>query len=194
MPDSITKKGNHLSDFDPFDNVPADEPEAEAAEESVFDAPPADAPAPKKAAAKKAAAKPVVSSEEGKITITFKGTRGYADRWVVVHASDAQDGLNQINDPAFKELLDRSWKIAEYDGTRKSVGGNAKPASGGGGGAPAANGRPAGATQAPSWMPAPPAPDWVYKSAMKKDGSGVYHAWAPPRGQDGQWKFHNPPK
>lgn len=174
-----------MSDFDPFDSVPADdegqEPEAE---ESVFDAPPADAPAPKKAAVKKAAAKAPVG-DEGKIVLTFKEGAGFDSSWTVVHANNVSEANEILSDPAFKELLDRSKKVAGYyRGGAASA--PAKPASSGG--------RPAGATQAPAWMPPPPGDGWVYKSAMKKDGSGVYHAWAPPRGTDAQWKFHNPPK
>jgi hypothetical protein len=82
-----------LSYEDPFDNAP---------DENVKEVPVVEE-------------KPVVESLDGKMTITFKGAGGYADRWVVVYAAGAKDGLDIIQDPAFKELLDYSRKIAEYD-------------------------------------------------------------------------------
>lgn len=89
-------KGNNLSYEDPFDAMPDDNVvEIPVVEEKE---------------------KPAVVDNEGKITLTFKGAGGYGDRWVVVHVANAVEGLETIKDPAFKELLDYSRKIAEYDG------------------------------------------------------------------------------
>lgn len=178
-----------MSEYDPFDTAPADEEGQEASTDSVFDAPPADAP--KKAAPKKAVVKSSsVGTDEGKIVLTFKEGAGFDSSWTVVHANNVAEANDILSDPAFKELLDRSKKVAAYyRGGAASA--PAKPAGGGGGGG---YGRPSGAAAPPSWMPAPPGDGWEYKSRMKKDGSGVYHAWAPPRGSDEKWVFHNPPK
>jgi len=176
-----------LSEFDPFDTAPADtEAQETVVEESVFDAPPADAP--KKAAPKKAVVKSAsVGGDEGKIVLTFKEGAGFDSSWTVVHANNVSEANEILSDPAFKELLDRSKKVAAYF----RGGAAAKPASGGGGGG---NGRPAGATEPPSWFPPSPGDGWQYKTGLKKDGSGTYHAWAPPRGSDAKWQFVNPPK
>lgn len=184
-------KGNTLSEFDPFDNAPADEEGQEVAEESVFDAPPADAPAPKKAPAKKVVKAASVGTDEGKIVLTFKEGAGFDSSWTVVHANNVAEANEILADPAFKELLDRSKRVAAYyrGGAAASGGGDRR-----GVGAAGNNGKPAGAGQAPAWFPPAPGEGWVYKTGLKKDGSGVYHAWAPPRGVDAKWAFHNPPK
>jgi hypothetical protein len=185
MPDSMTTqpKGNTLSDFDPFDNVPADETTEEA---GVFDAPPADAP--KKAPAKKVAVKaPSVGTDEGKIVLTFKEGAGFDASWTVIHANNVSEAKAILSDPEFKELLDQSKKVATYFRGGSTPAAPARAAGGG-------NGRPGGATQPPDWFPPAPGEGWEYKSAMKKDGSGMYHAWAPPRGSDAKWQFINPPK
>ena len=164
-----------MSDFDPFDNVPADSEAQEAApaEESVLDSPPADAP--KKAPAKKVAVKAAsVTGDEGKIVLTFKEGAGFDSSWVVVHANNVGEARGILSDPAFKELLDQSKKAAGY-----YRGGSAS-----GGGRPAQGGKPAGATEAPANAPAAPGPDWQYKTGLKKDGKGTWQAWMPPRGSD----------
>lgn len=86
-----------MSYEDPFDNAP---------DENVKEIPVVEEAAPKPTAA---------FDGEGKLTITFKGTGGYADRWVVAHVATPQEGLDLLKDPAFKELLDYSRKIALYD-------------------------------------------------------------------------------
>lgn len=98
----LSRKVTVLSFEDPFDEAPLD-----------GDSQPASPPA-KKAAVKKAPAAPEVS--DGKITLTFKGAGGYGDRWVVAHVTNPAEGLDLLNDPQFKELLDLSRKVASYDG------------------------------------------------------------------------------
>lgn len=155
-----------MSEFDPFDNVPAD---IESEEVEVQEA-------PKKPPAKKAAAK-AVGSDEGKIVLTFKEGSGFDSSWTVVHANNVEEANGILSDPAFKELLDRSKKVAGYYRGGAASGG-ARPAGGGSGGAPA------GAQQPPSGAPAAPGPDWQYKTGLKKDGNGTWQAWMPPRGSD----------
>jgi hypothetical protein len=58
----------------------------------------------------------IVGTDEGKLTLTFKGAGGYGDRWIVAHVANPTEGLSLLNDPAFKELMDLSKRIAAYDG------------------------------------------------------------------------------
>lgn len=85
-----------MSYDDPFDDLPDD---------NVVEVP--------------AAVEPVVqvdaSLEGTELSLTFKGLGGYGDRWVVVRAPDPESGLRVVKSPAFKELLDYTRKIAEYD-------------------------------------------------------------------------------
>lgn len=153
-----------MSEFDPFDNVPADV--------EVEDTP---VEQPKKAPVKKAP--PKAAGDEGKIVLTFKEGAGFDSSWTVVHANNVEDANAILSDPGFKELLDRSKKVAGYYRGGDSGGGNDRRGSG-----PSA--APAGAQQPPSSAPAAPGPDWQYKTGLKKDGSGTWQAWMPPRGSN----------
>lgn len=48
-------------------------------------------------------------------SLTFKGRGTHQNRWLVVRFSSAAAGLAAIKEPEFKELLDYSRKIEEYD-------------------------------------------------------------------------------
>lgn len=107
-------KGSKLSIEDPWGAAPA-----EPAEE-----------APSKV---DVSVKPViVGGSEGKLTLTFKGAGGYGDRWIVAHVANPSEGLELLNDPQFKELLELSKRIAAYDGSPQGgppqSGGQAAPA------------------------------------------------------------------
>lgn len=67
--------------------------------------------------------RPVIEglATEGKITLTFKGAGGYGDRWLVAHVANPVEGLELLNDPKFKELLDLSKRIAAYDGRESAT-------------------------------------------------------------------------
>lgn len=61
----------------------------------------------------------VVEAEDGvdgiEYSLTLKGRGTHQNRWVVVRFPTAEAGLAEIKKPAFKELLDYSRKIEEYD-------------------------------------------------------------------------------
>lgn len=124
---------------------------------------------------------------ESKISLTFKGAGGFADRWLVAYVANPEEGLTLLNDPKFKELLDLSKRIASYDGAGAPV---AAPQGGNTGGR---QGAPQGA-QAPSWAPPKPEHDFVYKTGVSKAGK-TWHAWMPPTKEDNrEAKFFWPPK
>jgi hypothetical protein len=148
-----------LTDFDPFENAPVD-----AAEE------PFEQPASKKAPARKAAA---TSTSEGKLTLTLKGGAGFDSPWIVIHAADVDDALDQVSgDNASKlaKLMDETRKAANH------FAGSA-PAKAAAAGRPA----PQAAGEAPAGTPEAPGPDWVYKTGVGKTGK-TWKAWMPPRG------------
>lgn len=147
---------------DPFADAPAEE------------APVAEAP--------KTAAPAVAQTGEGKIVMTFKEGAGFDTTWNVVHANNVDEALSLLSDEKFKELLDRQKKVASYF----RGGSSAVPA------APAANGRPAGATEAPSWAPPKPYDDFVYKTGFSQKTGKTWHAWMPPqKGDNRPAKFFN---
>lgn len=116
--------------IDPFADAPADEAQTEAPEE-VFAAPPTEAPAPapapapaKKAAPKKAAGtvsvdvKPnLLPLDNGKVSLTFKGGTGFDAPWVVIHASDLGDALEQVsgdNGATLAKLMERVQRAGAH--------------------------------------------------------------------------------
>ena len=86
-----------MSYEDPFDNV-AEDAAAEAAA------------VPELTVVKTEA----VGEGEGKIVLTFKEGAGFDSSWTVVHAASVGDANGILADPAFKEMLDRSKKVAAY--------------------------------------------------------------------------------
>jgi len=154
------KVTSKLTDFDPFENAPVD------AADEPFEQP----AAPKKVPAKKAAA--VTPTGEGKLTLTLKGGAGFDSPWIVIHAADVDDALDQVSgDNAAKlaKLMDETRKAANHFAGSAP----AKPAAG----RPA----PQSAGEAPAGTPEPPGPDWVYKTGVGKNGK-TWKAWMPPRG------------
>jgi hypothetical protein len=143
-----------LTDFDPFEDAPVDEV--------------VEQPTPKKPPTKKA-----VAPGEGKLTLTLKGGAGFDSPWIVIHATDVDDALDQVSgDNAAKlaKLMDATRKAANHFGGSAP----AKPA-------PA----PQAATEAPAGTPEAPGPDWVYKTGVGKNGK-TWRAWMPPRGSDAE--------
>ena len=98
---------------------------------------------------------------QSKIVVTLKGGSGYEAPWIVVHADSADDALETLNDERMKALMEQTKKVGSFFG------------SGGGNSRPAANGRPAGATQPPAGAPTPPE-GYVYKTGMGKNGRPWY--------------------
>ncbi len=90
------KGSTSLSYEDPFDSMPDDNvKEVPVVEEVVVE--------------------PSQGEDGVEFSLTLKGRGTHQNRWVVVRFPDAETGLRVIKDPAFKELMDYSRKIEEYD-------------------------------------------------------------------------------
>ena len=131
-----------------------------------------------------------MSENPNGVTVTFKGGTGFESPWIVVHASDPADALEQINDVAFAELARRTTDAAEFFRglhTAKVAFPNAKsepvqqtaPA-------PQQGGWNAPAQNPPSWAqpePAaqqssqPPAPSCIHGQRTYRSGTGRKGAW-----------------
>jgi hypothetical protein len=55
-----------------------------------------------------------VQNTEGKLTVTLKGGAGFDAPWIVLHAEDAQDALDQLNDKALGALIARTKEVATF--------------------------------------------------------------------------------
>lgn len=153
---------------DPFSDAPAEEAQS----------------APEPAAPVAVADRPVAVPSEGKVVVTLKGGSGYDAPWIVIHASSVDDAYSQF-DGKLAELMTK----VQAAGAHFSGQAPAKPA----GAAPAANGRPAGATEAPSWAPPKPYDDFVYKTGVSAKTGKTWHAWMPPqKGDNREAKFFYP--
>lgn len=96
------------------------------------------------------------NTESNKIVVTLKGGSGYDAPWIVVHADDAQDALNTLNDESMKDLVSLTQKVGEsFAGLKK-------------GGAVSQGGKPAAAAQAPNGQEPPEG--YVFKSGIGKTG------------------------
>lgn len=136
-------KGSNLSYEDPWSTAPAVQAEP---------APVSDNPVSADAVTAAAVVKPVVvtatnNTPDGKMTLTFKGAGGYGDRWIVAHVANPAEGLSLLNDPAFKELLELSKRIAAWDGAPQ--GGAPQQAAANGGGQQQQSRAPQPAQEAP---------------------------------------------
>ncbi|QBJ01135.1 hypothetical protein PBI_ARISSANAE_49 [Mycobacterium phage Arissanae] len=109
-----------MSYEDPFATAPVDEPSEEAQQQT------APTPAPSGVSVAKDSVS-VQHSTDG-VSATFKFSGAYSDPWVVVKGSDPADVLGKVNDPSFKELMDRVKQISAFYGAES------KPAASGGGG------------------------------------------------------------
>lgn len=54
------------------------------------------------------------SASEGKVVVTLKGGRDFDAPWIVVHADDAQDALNQLQDQNMQALIERTKAVAGF--------------------------------------------------------------------------------
>ncbi|AMS00850.1 hypothetical protein SEA_FAYELY_50 [Mycobacterium phage Fayely] len=126
-----------MSYEDPFATAPANDEPAEEAQQQT---------APTAPASVVNVAKDSVSvqhSTDG-VSATFKFEGAYSDPWVVVKGADPEDVLTKVNDPKFKELMDRVKQIAAFYGPQN------KPATTGGGGGGQRQAPPKAATEAPN--------------------------------------------
>lgn len=176
------KGSNEVSYEDPFDNAPDNNvKEIPVVEEVVLG-----------------------TSEDGvEFSLTFKGTGGYADRWLVVRFPTAEIGNRIIKDPALKELLDGSIKVAEYDfkayheaqGYRPTAPVQAAAASQQVNQPNPTYRPPQQAQEPPSWAPEKPYDDFVYKSGISAKNGKPWHAWmAPQKGDSRPAVFFYPPR
>lgn len=132
---------------DPFASAPAQD---EAQQETT--------PTTTETSKEKPLTAPTTVTDQSKLTLTFKGGAGYDAPWVVVHANNPSEANAIVLDEEFKTLLETVQRVGG------AFGGMApnKPA------APASNGQPAGASQAPNGETPPPG--YVFKSGMGKNG------------------------
>jgi len=120
------------------------------------------------------------------ITTTYKGGGGFDAPWVVTRANSVKEA-DALLDQEFKDYLDKVKRVASA-----FSGGSSAPAQGGNTGA--RSNVPQGATEAPSWAPAKPFDDFVYKSGVSAKNGKVWHAWMPPeKGDSRDAKFFYPP-
>lgn len=107
-----------------------------------------------------------INEDQNKIIVTLKGGAGYDAPWVVVHAANATDALETLNDEDLKTVLERAKKIGAF-----FAGGSAVAQ------APASNGQPAGAAQAPGGQTPPEG--YVFKSGVSKKNGRPWQAFMP---------------
>ena len=98
-----------------------------------------------------------VQNNEGKVVVTLKGGKGYEAPWIVIHADDVEDALEQVNNKQLGELIDQTQKVAEYF----NGGANTQAANG-------PKGQPQAATQAPNGQTPPEG--YEFKSGVGKNG------------------------
>ncbi len=116
------------------------------------------------------------------IVTTFKAGTGYDQPWVVIHAGSVEES-DALLDQKFADYLGKVKRVASFFN--------------GGGSAPANNGNvtvnnaPQGATEPPAGSPPCPGDGWVFKTGFKKDGSGAWKGWMPPRGSNEKPVFFN---
>ncbi|AHJ86414.1 hypothetical protein 40AC_51 [Mycobacterium phage 40AC] len=164
-----------MSYEDPWSSAPAQQAEPE----------PVSAPVTSTATAAAVDSVSVQHSTDG-LSATFKFAGAYSDPWVVVKGSDAADVLAKINQPEFKELMDKVKQIAGvYAGD--------KPAAAGGG-APAQSRAPQAAQQAPNGETRHCAHgEMVFKSGVSKSSGKPYKLFSctAPRDQQCKAQFLN---
>ncbi|MFE2997958.1 hypothetical protein ACFXG4_23430 [Nocardia sp. NPDC059246] len=160
-----------MTDYNPFDSAPADEAQAAAN------------PAPMTAT--------VETSADGKVTATFKG-KGYGDPWIVVHAKDVSDALDQMmgdNGKKLLELMAQTAKASKY--FVEQTGGN-KPEN--------ADRQSSKTNEAAQKPPAdfPAIPEgYVYVTGVSQKNGKVWHAYEDSNGnrrfinqdKDGSYKL-----
>lgn len=97
----------------------------------------------------------VTTPTENKIVTTLKAGAGYDAPWIVIHSDTLAEANQMVHDPELKELMDQVKKVGAYFSKGSAP-------------APANNGKPAGATQAPGGETPPEG--YVFKSGVGKNG------------------------
>lgn len=88
---------------------------------------------------------PVGGQTEGKLVVTLKGGSQHGAPWIVIHAEDASDALNQLTDKFLGQVIERTSAVSRH--FHNKVGDGPSVPQQRGGGQP---GKPEGATQAPN--------------------------------------------
>ena len=166
---------------DPFADAPADE--AQAAPAAPNSGPWEEtAPAPAPAAAPAAKPAPiVVGSEGGKVTVTLKGGTSFDKPWVVIHAEDIPDALDNLKHPSIKELLFAAQKAGQFFVGQGSGAAAPGPQNGNQGAVQPQQlptGQPQGSTERPSDVPAQYCDhgEMVWKSGFSKKNGKAWKA------------------
>ena len=163
-----------MTDFDPFGDVPADDPQPAPFEEQE--------PAPKKAV-KKAAPKVQEVDDGFRLGITTKGGAGFDVPWLTPSYPSWAAAAESLTDPETQQhIVTVMSAVAKMNAAFQKLVAAAAPEkpSGGSGGAPARPG-----AEAPAGTPEAPGPDWTYKTGVGKNGK-TWKAWMPPRGSNEQ--------
>lgn len=134
---------------DPFATAQIEEPQEEKKTEAKKEE--------KKTKEKTEATTTATADAEGKVVVTLKGGKGYEAPWIVIHAENASEALDQLQDPGLADLIKQTKKVSEFF----NGGANTQAASG-----PA--GQPQAATQAPNGQTPPDG--YVFKSGVGKNG------------------------
>lgn len=102
-----------------------------------------------------------VETQDQKIVVTLKGGAGYDAPWIVVHAQNAEEAVQTLNDEHMTALLEATKTVAG----KFNVGGGGAPKRSA---APRQQGKPQGATQAPNGQTPPEG--YEYRTGVSKTG------------------------
>lgn len=118
----------------------------------------------------------VQASSNDEVVVTFKAGAGYDAPWIVVHAKDLRDALDQVsgeNRDVLKELM---TEVAGAGKFFSSLGGG-KPSSGGGSSQRPNTAPPAGASEGPGPAPHCDHGAMVWRSGISQKGN-AYKLWS----------------
>lgn len=90
----------------------------------------------------------VSAPSNSEVVVTLKGGTGYDAPWIVVHAANAQDAIDQIHTATMATLMERAQAAAVH--FIKQGGGSVAPANNGGGQQQSTSNAPRGAKDAPN--------------------------------------------
>jgi hypothetical protein len=135
---------------DPFAQAPTDEAQSAPVlpPEVPVEAPEGIVEYPKIPRGPKPLKKESVSSEDGKITVTFKGGSAFDAPWIVLHAKDTADALDQVSGTNATALADLMTRVQQAAGHFVGLA-PAKAPVAAGTGSVVSSAPPAGAVSAP---------------------------------------------
>lgn len=122
------------------------------------------------------------------VVVTFKAGAGYDAPWIVVHAKDLRDALDQVsgdNHEVLKKLMEQVAGAGKYF----SALGGAKPVNSNANTSQRPNtAPPAGATQGPGPAPTCAHGEMVWRSGVSKQSGKPYKLWSCTAPRDQQCK------